>query len=137
MIQFYFLSVLCNIFGGFALAAGYFDEKISGFSGFRDFIASKPGLRVTLGVAALLTGVLKLLSPTKGDVPVVGDLLPSLMGMVVGATLLFERYKEKSTATTKTLDTAERFLISRKSLLGSVAVVVGFVHFLLPRVLLL
>ncbi len=141
MVQFYFLSIAANILGGLALSSGYLDQRFSGISGAKEFFESKPGLRVTVGVVSLVVGVLKLLSATRGDVPVVGDLIPALTGLVVGIALLFERYKEKSTipseAQTAALNAVERIVLKNKSLLGIGSLVVGVVHFLLPGVLFL
>lgn len=137
MVQFYFLSVLANILGGIALSAGLLDEKMSGFAGIKAFFDEKPGFRVTVGVIAVVTGILKLLSATRGDVPVVGDLLPSLTGLAVGAAVLYERYKEKSTVETEVPSAAEKLLINNKSILGVASIVVGLVHFFIPSVLFL
>ena len=137
MIQFYFLSILANILGGLSLAADHYDGKISGFSKIKQFCEDNPGFRVTVGVFAFLAGFLKLLSVTKGDVPVVGDLLPSLSGLLIGTTLLFERYKEKTTVESGAIDAADKILLKYKSIVGSVGVIVGALHFLLPGVLFL
>ncbi|MAG13875.1 MAG: hypothetical protein CMN78_04705 [Spirochaetales bacterium] len=137
MIQFYFLSILANILGGLSLAADHYDEKISGFSRIKQFFEGNPGIRVTVGIVAFLAGFLKLLSVTKGDVPVVGDLLPSLSGLLIGATMLIERYKEKTTVESGAIDVANKVLIKNKSIIGTVGVVVAALHFLLPGVLFL
>lgn len=137
MIQFYFLSILANILGGLALSADHYSEKIPGFSGIKQFFDGNPGFRITVGVVAFLAGFLKLLSVTKGDVPVVGDLLPSLSGLVIGSAMLFERYKEKTTVESGVIETADKILLKNKSIIGTVGVVVGALHFLLPGVLFL
>lgn len=141
MLQFYFLSIAANLIGGLALASGYLEERLSGVSGMKTFFDTKPGLRVTVGVIAVVAGVLKLLSVTRGDVPVVGDLIPSLTSLGVGTALLFERYKEKTTIPAESqsglLDTVDRVVIKNKSILGSASIVVAIVHFLLPGVLFL
>ena len=141
MVQFYFLSIVANIIGGLVLSATYLDERLPGVSGMKAFFESRPVLRVSIGIVALVAGILKLLSATTGDVPVVGDLLPALAGLVVGIALLFERYKEKSTisedAQNGVLDGIDKLVIRNKTLLGIAAICVGAVHFLLPGVLFL
>ena len=98
MLQFYFLSIIANVLGGLALSSGYLDEHLSAVTGMKQFFDGKPGIRVSIGVIALIAGVLKLLTVTRGDVPVIGDLVPALVGMLVGIALIFERYKETATA---------------------------------------
>jgi len=141
MVQFYFLSIVANLIGGLALSSGYLDQRFSGMSGVKEFFESRPGIRVTIGVVSVIVGVLKLLSVTTGDVPVVGDLIPALTGLIVGVALLFERYKEKSTIPSETqgaaLNAVDRIVLKNKTLLGSIAMIVGVLHFLLPRVLFL
>lgn len=137
MVQIYLLSILANIFGGLVLSAEHYSERFTGFTGVKEFFDGKPGMRVTLGIVGFLTGFLKLLSVTKGDVPVVGDLVPALTGLVTGTALLFDRYKEKSTVQSKMLETADKVLLNNKSILGTAAVVVGALHFLLPGIVLL
>jgi len=137
MVQIYFLSILSNILGGFVLSAGHYSEKYPGFSSIQEFFGEKPGIRVTLGVIAFLTGFLKLLSVTKGDVPVVGDLLPSLSGLVIGITLLFDRYKEKSTVPSKMSERGDKLLLRNKTIFGTAGMVIGALHFLLPGIVLL
>jgi hypothetical protein len=137
MVQIYFLSIVTNILGGLALSAGHYSEKFPGLSGVRDFFDEKAGIRVALGVVAFLAGFLKLLSVTAGDVPVAGDLLPALAGLVTGVTLLFDRYKEKSTVPSRLVETADKVLLRNKTILGTVGMLLGALHFLIPGVVLL
>ena len=137
MIQIYFLSILSNVLGGLILSAEHYSEKFPGFSAVKDFFSGKPGLRVAIGVISFLTGFLKLLTVTKGDVPVVGDLLPALTGLILGLSLLFERYKEKTTVPSKAIDTADKLLLRHKSIYGSIGIIVALLHFLLPGIVLL
>ncbi len=141
MVQFYFLAILANIIGGLALSSSFVEKRLTGLSGLTEYFGSKPGLRVTIGVVAVVTGVLKLLSATKGDVPVVGDLLPSLTGIAVGVALLYERYKEKTTlppeSQAQTAAMLDRIILTNRSILGSWSILIGIVHFFLPGVLFL
>ncbi len=141
MVQFYFLTILANIIGGLALSAGFVEKRLTGLTGMSEFFGSRPGLRVTIGVVAVVTGVLKLLSATRGDVPVVGDLLPSLTGIVVGIALLYERYKEKTTLPPESQAQAaaalDRIVLKNRSILGTWSMIIGIVHFFLPGVLFL
>jgi hypothetical protein len=137
MIQIYFLSILSNVLAGLILSAEHYSEKFPGFSAVKEFFSGKPGFRVGIGVISFLTGFLKLLTVTKGDVPVVGDLLPALTGLILGLGLLFERYKEKTTIPSKTIDKVDNLLLKHKSIYGSIGIVVAILHFLLPGIVLL
>lgn len=141
MVQFYFLSIIANILGGLALSSGFMEERLSSFSGIKQFFESRPTYRVALGIVTVVTGVLKLLSVSKGDVPVVGDLLPALIGLLIGVALLFERYKEKSTlppeSQNATLNTVDKLVLRNKSVLGISGMAIGLLHFLIPGVLFL
>jgi hypothetical protein len=69
------------------------------------------------------------------DVPVAGDLLPALANIAVGITLTLDYYKDRSE-----VGPSERlndFFARNSSILGIAAVVVGILHFFIPRVLLL
>lgn len=137
MVQIYFLSILSNILGGLVLSSEHYSEKFAGISSVEEFFDGKPGLRITLGIVAFLTGFLKLLTVTKGDVPVIGDILPALAGLFTGATLIFARYKEKSTVPSKMVETADKLLIKNKTIIGTIGMLIGALHFLLPGIVLL
>ncbi len=74
MLQFYALSVFCNILTGLLVAADGGEGK--GFLGRLRKLFEDSSLKFGLGIASLVIAFFKLLSPIEGDVPVVGDLLP-------------------------------------------------------------
>ena len=141
MVQFYLLSIIANVVGGLALSAGYIEEKVPALAGIKKFFNSRPTLRTYIGAITAVVGVLKLLSATGGDVPFFGDLVPALTGLVVGTALLVDRYKESATMVeehqTGIIATIDRVILKRRNAIGTIAVFVGLVHFLLPRLLLL
>lgn len=141
MVQFYFLTIVVNILGGLALASEYLEERIPSLSGIKAFFDGKSGIRVSIGVIAVVTGVLKLLSVTKGDLPVIGDFIPAISALLVGTALLFERYKEKSTlpADTETgiAGAVDRVVLKNQNIVGSASIIIGLLHFLIPGVLFL
>ena len=67
--------------------------------------------------------------------------MPALTGLVVGTALLVDRYKESATMVeehqTGLIATIDRVILKRRNAIGTIAVFVGLVHFLLPRLLLL
>jgi hypothetical protein len=91
MVQFYFLSIVLNLAGGYALVVDGLPPRSRTIEGFRSFFQD-PTARLVIGILALATGSLKFLTPIRGDIPIVGDFLPAVGGVGVGITLLLERY---------------------------------------------
>lgn len=137
MLQFYLLSVVMNIIAGIVLSAGFIDERVSFVSGMKNYFDGKPGVRLTIGVITFIVGFFKLLSVTRGDVPVVGDLLPAVAGLVMGIALFLDYYKSRSDVSSSFVDGMEKLLLKNRNVIGIAGIVIGVVHFLLPRVLFL
>jgi len=136
MVQFYLLSVLMNIVAGYALVSHDTEPKGTKFDGIREFL--KDGtIRLVLGILCSTVGFFKLLTVMRGDIPVVGDLVPSLGGMVAGMTLLLEFYKSNSNVTTTSLEKLDAIFVANKRIVGITTMVSGFVHFLFANVLFL
>jgi hypothetical protein len=136
MIQFYLLSVLLNIVAGYALYSFESEPRGSLFDGIRVFMKDQT-VRLIMGILTFTVGFFKLLTVMRGDVPVVGDLLPSVAGMAVGVTLLLEFYRSTASVTTEAIDKLDRIFISNKRVVGIIAMVSGLVHFLFANVLFL
>ncbi len=136
MIQFYFLSIVTNLLGGFVLSLDYLEQKFPGLVRMRAAVANN-GFQLIVGILAFIFGILKLLSVTEGDIPVVGDLLPALSGLIIGITLFISYYKARSTVTTETVEKLDSVFMKNKSIIGIAGMVVGILHFIMPRVLFL
>lgn len=136
MVQFYFLSIVTNLLGGFVLSLDYLEQKFSGLARIRAAVANN-GFQLILGILTFIFGILKLLSVAEGDIPVVGDLLPALSGLIIGITLFISYYKAKSTVTTETVEKLDSVFINNKSIIGIAGMVAGILHFIMPRVLFL
>lgn len=136
MYQFYLLSVLTLVVGGLVLARRDVDAAVDRVLN-RDLL-EQSGFVFGLGIAAVLAGVLRLLSVTEGDVPVVGDLLPALSGVVLGASLLTMAYEERPQhVDSPFLSTMNRVLLQPRRVTGTAFAIIGGVHFLIPGVLIL
>jgi len=135
MLQFYFLSVLLNALAGYILFTG--DEK--GVLEFKGNLSLKDEtVKFVIGILTAVTGLLKLLSPVKGDVPVVGDLVPAIMGFLCGFSLIFEYYRNRSTVeTTERAERIDRILVSNKKIIGIAGIVAAILHFIFADVMLL
>jgi hypothetical protein len=136
MIQFYFLSILLNGVTGYVLGIEQEGDEGSLDTGFK-FSFRNATFRLVLGILAVLTGLLKLLSVTSGDIPVIGDLVPALTGFVVGFILVFEYYNSRSELSTEKADKLALFLKRNRKWIGFIAIASAALHFLFPSVLLL
>ncbi len=139
MVQFYFLAVCFNLFAGLVLAAPHFSEKFPSLMGFREFVYSKKGIHIGLIASLFLLGALKIISVYKGDIIIVGDLLPSLTLLASGLTLLTEYMHgdHEDPETKGFLKKMDDIFVKNSSIIGVAAVVSGGLHFLFPGVLFL
>jgi hypothetical protein len=136
MIQFYFLSILLNGLSGYVLSFRGNEPELSVEDSLR-FSLNNSVFRLILGILSAVTGLLKLLSPMEGDVPVVGDLLPALLGLAAGFTLLFGYYRERSTVESEQVNRLDETIGRYKKWLGFFLLVSAALHFLFPQALLL
>ncbi|MDR1956504.1 MAG: hypothetical protein LBQ30_06590 [Treponema sp.] len=136
MIQFYFLSILCNTLAGYMLirreaAACTLGNDI-------ETLVQHDTVRLVLGIISIITGLFKLLSAVQGDIPVIGDLLPALSGFASGSVLLFDYYLARTTlgetGTTASMNLG-RFLLAHKRQIGFTALGTAVLHFLFPQAL--
>lgn len=135
MIQIYFLSIFLNVLAGYTLV----------FENEKDALEIRPGLsfkdetvRLILGILSMVTGVLKLLSPVEGDLPILGDLIPAAAGFAAGFILVFEYYRNRATITeSEGKVPLSALLIRNKKIIGYIAMAAAVLHFLFPKVLLL
>lgn len=165
MIQFYFLSILFNLFVGLILIYGKkqpqnlstysdaeeeqnqnngdekssFKDKVNKFGktiNENQFVSNRT-FKLVLGILAALTGIMKLLSVVRTDVPVVGDLLPSLVGLFGGASLILDYVSSQESSTLKFPTFIQKYFIEDTKILGYFCVIVAIVHFIFPDVLFL
>ena len=135
MIQFYFLSIVLNALAGYILITGN-DEGVLEFKS--EFSLKNETFRLVLGILSVIIGFLKILSPVEGDVHVIGDFVPAITGFLAGFILVFEYYRSRSTLeNSKSTEKIDRILLSNKKIIGVAALIVAFLHFLFPKVLLL
>ena len=145
MLQFYFLSVAANLLAGLELLAEFFGERYPALAQLHGLLGRRWS-RAALGAVAAAVGFLKLLlRPTPGDVRVVGDLVPALVGLALGASLLLHVAREKAGLTAEVtsvkplsgLGWLEKALLTYRMPLGALGVVTAVLHFLVPGALLL
>ena len=135
MLQFYFLAVFLNALTGYMLITGDSDNALEFKS---NFSVMDETFRLIIGVLSVVTGLLKLLSPIEGDIPVIGDLIPAISCFLTGFILIFEFYKSRSTLDeTENAEKINQVLVRNKKIVGIAAVAAAVLHFLFPKVLLL
>jgi len=132
MIQLYFLSILCNAIAGYVLFAGTDSETTDK----THFSINNPTFYLILGIVSMLTGALKLLSPSMDGILIIGDLVPSAAGIIAGLMLIFGIYRKDITKSGEIEKFSVNLLTFRKPIgLGLLAV--ALIHFLLPKALFL
>jgi len=93
-----------------------------------------------LGILCVVTGVLKLLSPTMDGILLLGDLIPSAAGIVSGILLIFGIYRQDISAAPENPSALDHFGISLlrfRRVIGLSLITVAFLHFLFPQALFL
>ena len=137
MLQFYFLSILLNLIMGFILLFADKDD-VESFHGIKmPEIAYDETFRLIVGILSGITGFFKLLTAVRGDVPVIGDLFPALVGLAGGFTLLYEFYRSRSSIEEDTLPPFVQKIVSSKRYVGIACIIAAVLHFLFPTILFL
>lgn len=93
--------------------------------------------RLVLGILTGLTGILKFISVIKTDVPVVGDLLPALIGIAGSFCLLLEYYINAATIEVTLPEAVKRIFVKNSNIIGFLSIVIAVIHFIFPTVLFL
>lgn len=136
MLQFYFLSVLLNAITGYVLLFAVDRDSLSSNSKVPEVLFDET-FRLVLGILTALTGFFKLLTVVRGDIPVIGDLLPALAGLAGGITLLYEFYKTRSTFQEDNLPQIIKVIVTGQNYIGIGLIACAILHFLFPTVLFL
>ncbi len=137
MAQVYLLSVASLILGGMLAASGFISRRISALAGIAD-LAEHRSLVITVGIVSVLVGIAKFFLRAPGDtVPVAGDLLPALAGIIVGLVLLLDKTSYGESGGEDAVQQGRQALLNYRDPIGLAAVLVGIVHFLFPAVVIL
>ncbi len=137
MAQFYLLLVVSCILTGLVLSGDYLGARVPAFATFRAWLENRSAA-MTLGLATAVIGFIKLFVRAPGDtVAVVGDLLPAITGLAVGATLFFEALLRKPSTPERKVERYAKAVLTYRIPLGLVGVAVALLHFLFPRAIIL
>ena len=144
-MQLYFLITLGNVLTGTILASDYLARRAPALARIAELFGERRG-RVTLGALTAAAGFLGLIFPAAGWA-FFGDLIPALVGIAAGGTLLAtssDRGEEETgSRTTKDdsapvvkadgiVDRATKLGATYRVPLGLASVATGLLHFLLP-----
>ena len=149
MLQFYFLSILLNLITGlvliyadiFAADAGKNEKTSEKSSGkIKDLVSgtaffSNKTFLLIVGILSAFTGVMKLLSVVRNDIPVIGDLLPSLAGLLGGFSVILAYYRMTSAEKISLPDIVEKVFVDGHKYVGIFCITAGLLHFIFPGVL--
>jgi hypothetical protein len=134
MLPFYLLTILFNAVSGYVLA--FRSEEIREEHGF-SFSLDNEVFRFILGAASIFTGLLKILSPVAGNIPVVGDLVPALTNLLGGFILVFEYYRNRTTLRSEAAEKLGEIIEKNRKIAGFVSLGAAVLHFVFYSVLFL
>ena len=132
MAQFYMLSILANLIASLSLAGDYLASRIAWLAVFKE-IRENRAARNVIGTCALVIGVIKLFVLSPGErILILGDLLPALMGIALGATLLAEVHHVKVEQASERIRMISKTALTYRVPVGIAGLVVALLHFLFP-----
>lgn len=138
MLQFYLLSILLNCVAGFILISNKTPqaENESLETKTPDLFKDKT-FKLVIGIMCCFSALVKLLTSFPGAVPILGDLIPSVAGLLGGVSLLIEYYITQSPSEAKLNPKLETIFIANKKYIGILCILSALLHFLFPKVILL
>jgi hypothetical protein len=131
VLQFYFLSIMANAVAGMVLASDSLVRRMTALVRLAEPFTGRRG-KLLAGLASLLVGVGTLFVPAAPPI-VVGDLLPSVAGMVMGIALLFEVFKQDSLVPGERPEKSDRSPVGYRTTLGLLGIASAVLHFFLPE----
>ncbi|MDR0598496.1 MAG: hypothetical protein LBG84_00225 [Treponema sp.] len=85
-------------------------------------------VRIVIGVLSFVTGILKILSPVAGNLPVLGDLVPALANLAGGFILGFEFFQTRRSLDFTAAERVGGMIEKYKRLAGFVCLGAAAVH---------
>lgn len=158
MVQFYCLSIVMNIFAGLILVYGVdLTKEDLGLKTVPEPVDSDStevqtvqqskkkrtfkglnsrSIRFLIGLISVLVGFVKLFSSYRGIV-ILGDLLPSVVGLAGGASILLEFYTVTTSAEEFELnDKLKAIFIDSRKYIGVACFITALLHFIIPQVII-
>ena len=149
MIQFYLLSIVCNLIAGLYLFLSPENrEKKDKASektevrpqivlpGFMSIFSNRM-VKFWLGLSAIIIGIFKILSPVNSTIVFAGDLLPLLSCIIVGCVFIIDFFKASSEVASDTIMKLDSIILQNKKYIGMFAILTAVLHFLFPDLLII
>jgi hypothetical protein len=131
MLQVFFLSIASNLIAGFALAFDAISKRIPRLAVLSDLLNSRKS-RLSTGLSVLIAGFITLFVPAGGSL-ILGDLIPSGVGIVMGIALLFEVFRQDAMFPSESAEKSERPAFAYRTTLGLLGIAIAVLHFFLPE----
>ncbi|AJW72979.1 hypothetical protein [Borrelia hermsii] len=135
MLQIYFMSVLLNILGGIVLAFPILGERFKCLIIFEEFVNlvnNNKNARSIFGTIFLVTSIFEIIIPY--DLPIIGNLLPTISLFFIGFIFFLSQKMPINLQNNKEYGKFKSFIESNKKLIGILALIIGTIHFLVPKV---
>lgn len=132
MLPFYYLSVTTNLVMGAIIV---FSVKNKEEYAIKYPFLADPTFLLVLLIFSGISAVFKLLSPIAGTVPLVGDIIPSLSGLL-GCVVVFDRWLKTSDTHLSLTPFFIRILMFEQPI-GFFCLFAGITHLLFSQVLFL
>ena len=130
MVQFYFLSIFVNLIGGLLLAGEILNKQFSKLDILQELFKA-PTYLLSFSIVSAVTGIFKIISVYNGDVPVVGDIIPALVSILIAVYLFVSWQKSKEQEVNTALEKTDSLIEKYRNILGIAAIVVSLLHFFL------
>ena len=134
MVQFYFLSIFVNLIGGLLLAGDVLNKQFSKLDILQELFKA-PAYLLSFSIISGVTGIFKIISVFNGDVPVIGDLIPALISMLIAVYLFITWQKSRDQDINTAFEKTDSLIDKYKNILGIAAIVISLLHFFFPNVL--
>jgi hypothetical protein len=149
MIQFYLLSIVCNVIAGLYLFLSSDEQEGKEkedktavkspqivLPGFMSVFSNKMA-KFWLGSAAIIIGIFKMLSPVRSTIVILGDLLPLLSCLIVGVVFIIDFFKTSSDVNSDTINKLDIIVLKNRKYIGMFSLLTAFLHFIVPDLLIL
>ena len=134
MVQFYFLSIFVNFIGGMILSGEIINKQFTKLEALQELFLT-PAYLLTFSIVSAVTGIFKIISVYSGDIPVVGDLFPALISIII-ALYFYTSYKvEKTGGIGSYFEKINSLILKYKNIIGITAITISLLHFFFPDVL--
>lgn len=151
MVQFYLLSILMNILIGIVMISSnnsteldidkidYEEKKSSKIKNMQnalegDSIFTNETFALVSGAVGVIVGFVKLFFTYSGSghgIPIIGDLLPAVAGLLGGGTILLDYYS-KSFAEHDLPEVFEAVFFNNRKYIGFICIIIAIIHFIIP-----